>query len=373
MDLLLFTVMPAALIGTALWRIPAAIHSGRAARSLCLTTGLLGLSLLCTNPAISGPIHHMVPNLPVLLRHLLTLASATYLLDYLDAVHADDARSRLRPGLPLLAASAAAMTAIFFLLLPRGATPKADDVITQHLGEIRTDLYMAITYAYLGLAMISGTRTFWHNRRSVPRGLARTGTTLLAAGCATGALYTAWRLIVMTLAHIGAPETPAIHQVGDILALITLVLIATGLTLPPLRTFARYCRDQRNLWRIHPLWADIAEQFPHLVLGERPRSRARELFTLGDRTIDVSHAAFTVRDGFLSLAPWAAPDATRAATVGADAMSEALWAKAALTRKAGNDNPAVPDIVLQDQQLRGPTAEIRWAAQVATYYSKATS
>ncbi|MFJ5121929.1 MAB_1171c family putative transporter [Kitasatospora sp. NPDC088548] len=373
MDLVLFAVLPTVLVGISLWRIPAAIHAGRPARSLCLTVGSLGLSLFLTNQAIGGPIHHLVPNLPVLLRHLLTLVSATYLLDYLDAVHGRGGRDRLRPGLPLLTASAGAMATIFFFLLPRAATPRADDVIIQHLGDVRVDLYMAITYAYLGVSMMSGTRTFWRNRRSVPRGLARAGTMLLAAGCATGALYTGWRLIIMAAAHFGEPENAVTNVTGDALALVTLLLIAVGLIVAPLRTLVRYCRDQRNLWRMHPLWADIAEQFPHLLLGEKPRSRWRELFTLGDRSIDVAHAAFTIRDGFLSITPWAAPDAPRPTTAGTDALSEALWVRAALTRKTGGDGHQNVDLVLHEQQLRGPTAEIRWAAQVASHYTKASS
>ncbi|MFD5610532.1 MAB_1171c family putative transporter [Kitasatospora sp. NPDC127060] len=372
MHFILYTALPVALVGIALWRTPAALHSGRAARSLCLTIGTLGLALGVSHPSLQEPLHHALANSPVLFKHLLTIASCTWLLDYLYAVHGTGTGRRQRPSLPLLAGSGTAMALIFVFLLPRSQSPKFDDVITQHMNDAWVTVYLSILYAYLGMSMIRGTGTFWGARRAVPRGLARAGVVSLAVGCVLGTAYTAIRIASLIAAQGGIIQGDAAFRPADLLVSTSILLIVTGLVLPPLRALARYLRDQATLWRLHPLWSDIVDQFPQLVLGER-RSRLRELVTTGDRTIDVAHRAFVIRDGFLSLQPFAAPDAARSAAVGSDAAAQALWVRAAMKRHAAGEAAGSTDVIPEDQDLRAPRTEISWASTVARHYNKATS
>ncbi|MGX4733142.1 MAB_1171c family putative transporter [Kitasatospora griseola] len=360
-----FAVISLILIAIAVWRLPSAIRSGRAQRSLCLTIGLLGLALLLGEQLVGGRLHEVVPNSPVLLKHMFGVAAAAALIDYLCAVHG----RRVRRHLLLLGAAEASLAGLFFLVLPRRAGGDFDDVVALHLGDARLDAYLAVFYGFLGYSMIAGASIFWTNRRSVPRGLARTGTTGLAIGCTFGTAYTAWRIGVLGVAHIANPSLAFTDAVSDLLMAAAILLIIIGLVLAPLRSLARYVRHQRAIWHMYPLWSDVVTEFPHLSLGDRRRSRVRELLTVGGRDIDAAHIAFGVRDAMHVLLRWGSAPGARA-TVSSDPVSEAQWLRAALLRKAsGEDESAVDESTAIERQLRGPSAEIRWAAEVARHYN----
>ncbi|MEV7123717.1 MAB_1171c family putative transporter [Kitasatospora griseola] len=366
---ILSTAVPAALIAIAAWRSPAAWRSDRAQRSLCLTIGLLGLALLLGGTLAGGLLHHAVPNVPVLLKHTFGIASAAALIDYLYAVHGHGPRGRLRPSLRLLVTAELALAVLFFTTLPRRAGGHYDDIVKQHLGDARLDLYLSVFYSYLGYSMFIGAAVFWRHLRSVPRGLARSGTALLAVGCSVGALYTAFRIGVLAAAHVAQTNIAVTDTVSYLLMVISILLIVTGLIMAPLRALARYVRHQQAIWHMHPLWADIVDQFPNLSFGGPRRSRLHELVTVGDRSIDVAHMAFVVRDGMLYLKPWGTPETTHT-TIGTDVRSEAQWVRTALLRKAaGETGPTTDESAHVERWLRGPSAEIRWAAEVARHYN----
>ncbi|MFD0351649.1 hypothetical protein ACFQ0M_48240 [Kitasatospora aburaviensis] len=165
-ETILFKAIPAALVAISLWRLPAALRSGRAARSLCITVGTLGLSLGIS--AVKMPLHDLVTGLSVLLRHLLGMTSIAFLLDYLYAVHGRGLRGRARPNLPLAAVASATMTLLFFFAVPRDPVPDPDFLLDVHQGEPAVVIYQAIFYAYLGTAMALGAKTFGGARRAIP-------------------------------------------------------------------------------------------------------------------------------------------------------------------------------------------------------------
>ncbi|WP_416237651.1 DUF6545 domain-containing protein [Streptomyces sp. NBC_00162] len=93
------------------------------------------------------------------------------------------------------------------------------------------------------------------------------------------------------------------------------------------------------------------------VFGPRV-GRARDLFVLGDRTLDVAHRAFEIRDACLVLRDRSV--ATRPEGPGADsdapleggepdARAEAVWLFAALHGNAGSGHPPSP-VACQDSQ-----------------------
>ncbi|MFD4397221.1 MAB_1171c family putative transporter [Kitasatospora sp. NPDC058478] len=374
LSLVIRVVIPLSLIGISLWRLPAAVRSGRASRSLTLCVGALGLALLTSYTTIDdGPLHHAVHNLPVLLRHLIGMASIALLLDYLYLVHGSRVRGRLRPSFAVTAVAGAAMSVIFFVLLPRADTPDAAQVIVDHQGELWVTIYQSIFYAFLGTSMCAGTVVFWSARKAVPRGLLRAGVFSLAAGCVFGVLYTVLHVLIMAATTAGIAYTPAMDRLSDLTVSVSILLIIIGLAVSPVPVLVRYVRDQRAIWRMYPLWQALTGEFPSLVMGEW-RSRWRELFRTGDRTIDVAHMAFSCRDGMKALEPWADPAAVRPATIGADAVTDALWVRAAIYRKAsGEASPAKPGTTFEEQDLRAPAREVEWAVAVAGEFGKASS
>ncbi|MFJ3793534.1 MAB_1171c family putative transporter [Kitasatospora sp. NPDC090091] len=353
-DDIIAKAIPATLVAIALWRLPGALRSGRAPRSLCITIGTLGLALGVG--AVKVPLNDLYTGLPVVLRHLLGMTSTAYLLDYLYAVHGPGQRGRSRTNLPLAAAASTVMTLLFFLVLPRDVTPDPNDLLTDHQGEPAVIAYQAIFYAYLGTAMALGAKTFGTTRRAVPRGVVRAGVTSLTAGCALGTLYVAERLPYITIPGLG--HSAALNLLFDLTVATSILLIIIGLVLPPLRGLTRYIRDQRTMWILHPLWSAIVTEFPNLNLGDR-RSRLRELFTLGDLTIDVAHRAFVIRDAFMNLGIGTSQDPT----------SEAIRARAALQQKAAGEL-ATNFQLAGHQELRAPSRDILWATNVARAYNK---
>ncbi|MFD7829375.1 DUF6545 domain-containing protein [Streptomyces sp. MJM8645] len=351
----LYHFIPAALVVIALWRLPAAIRSGRAARSLCITIGTLGLAL--GTGAIKMQLHHAVTGSSVLAKHLLGIASIAFLLDYLYAVHGRGPRGRARPNLPLAAVAAATMTLLFFFALPRDPVPDPNFLLDIHQGEPPVVIYQAIFYAYLGTAMALGAKTFASARRAIPRGIVRAGVTFLTVGCALGALYVAERL-PYTVLGTGLAHNPMLDALFDGTVATSILLIIIGLILPPVRGLVRYVRDQHTMWVLHPLWSAVVTEFPNLNLGER-RSRLRELFVWGDRTIDVAHNAFAIRDAFLNLGIGAASQ---------DATTDAIMARAALRRHTVDVQISGRSPI--SQALRAPSSDIRWAKNVARAYNK---
>ncbi|MFD8597716.1 MAB_1171c family putative transporter [Kitasatospora sp. NPDC059646] len=362
---MIFAVISAALIAIAAWRLPSAFRSGRAQRSLCLTIGLLGLALLLGGRPVGDHLHELLPNSPVLLKHMFGVASAATLIDYLYVVHG----RRVRGHLLLLGGAEAALFTLFFLALPRRSGGSFDDVVKQHLGDLRLDAYLACFYAFLGYSMVAGAFLFWSTRQSVPRGLARAGTTCLAVGCTVGTTYTVWRIGVLGVAHVAAPSLAVTDGISDLLMGPSIILIIVGLVLAPLRSLVRYVRHQRSIWHMQPLWSAVVAEFPHLAIGEGQRSRLGELLTIGGRDIDAAHIAFGIRDATHALVPWS-PTAGSRATISSDPANEARWLRAALLRKAtGEGESTVDPAAIIERQMRGPSAEIRWAAEVARHFN----
>ncbi|MER8103324.1 hypothetical protein [Kitasatospora sp. NPDC094016] len=358
--IILTIVIPTLLVAISLWRLPAAIRSGRAARSLCITIAALGLAMGVT--AVRDPLQDLVTGLPILTRHLLGLTSIAFLIDYLYAVHGRGLRGRLRPSFRLAASAAATMTGLFFFALPRDANVNPDDMLSPHFGEPAVITYMMIFYSYLGFSMALATRIFWSTRRALPRGLARTGVLSLATGCALGTMYVAERVYILSF-DIDDARLAQLNVLGDLTVAASILLIITGLCLPPLRGLARYLQDQHTLWVLHPLLGQVIDTFPNLQFGER-RSRVRELFVWGDRTLDTAYSAFAVRDAFLNLG----------VSGGQDATTDAIKARNALHRHAAHNllaDAAVPDApVPGSRELRAPSRDIRWAKNVARAYNK---
>ncbi|MFE2723874.1 MAB_1171c family putative transporter [Kitasatospora sp. NPDC059327] len=353
----IFLFIPATLVAISVWRLPAALRSGRTARSLCITIGTLGLALGVG--AVNVALNDIITGLPVLLRHLLGMSSIAYLLDYLYAVHGRGGRGRARANLPLAAAASVVMLLLFFLVLPREVTPDPEDLLTDHQGEPAVIAYQAIFYAYLGAAMALGAKTFGTARRAIPRGLVRAGVTSLTAGCALGTLYVVERLPYITIGGLG--HNPNVDLLFDLTVATSILLIIIGLVLPPVRGLSRYLRDQRAMWVLYPLWSALIGEFPNLNLGDQ-RSRVRGIFTTGDLTIDVAHRAFVIRDAFMNLGIGAASQ---------DPTSEAIRARAALQQKAAGD--LAVDVQLPGSpELRAPSLDILWATNVARAYNKTT-
>ncbi|WP_328954739.1 MAB_1171c family putative transporter [Kitasatospora purpeofusca] len=353
----LFSVlMPALLWLVTLWRAPQALRSP-ASRALWATAATMAVSLSTRPPAVARFMEDVsgVPEISVLVKHVLGIASATFLLDYVHAIHGRPGQAvpsaRRRHGLAVLAALTLTVLFVFFLKHDSTAAP---DSIDAYYGEPAVRIYLAVDYLFLGVATALAAHLFWSNRLNVPPGLLRTGVRLLAAGSATGFLYTVYRVVFVSRQG-NAPVDPATGRpvpvtdfLCELLPAVAVVLMVAGVTMPPLQVALRHLRDRSAMWRLHPLWADLVGAVPHVVFGT-PHGRFRELLTYGDRSLDLAHRAFEIRDAALALrdelpeAPAARPGPDLPGpdllVDAAPARGEALWLRAALHHRTHGSPP----------------------------------
>ncbi|MFJ4779294.1 MAB_1171c family putative transporter [Streptomyces sp. NPDC088762] len=374
-------LMPVLAWSVVIWRAPSAFTT-RANRALWFTfvSGAVGLS---TRPPWIERILETVTGIgdaTLLIKHLAGIAAASFLLDYVHAIHKrphQERASRLR--LAFTGAAMAVLTVLFVFFLPHDFTGAYG--IDAHYGHPGVQLYLAVFYLVYGVASAQATVLFWSNRRNVPPGLVRAGVTCLAAATANGLLYTLYRVYFIlregdskTFDADGNP-VPLTDPICELLPAVSVVLLVLGVSVPPTRTLLRYLRDQRALWRLHPLWADLVTAVPHVVLGT-PTSRIRDLFTPGDRSLDVAHRAFAIRDAALVLRDDSSGQPEPAGSAEPDrgedpARTEAEWLRAAVEQRARNlPAPPLPAVLDRTTGGRTPREEIAWLLNVASFYAK---
>lgn len=377
-------LIPVLLWITVIWRAPS-VWGPPVSRSLWCFVASVAASLTMRPAAVARVLEALsgVPDITLILKHLTGLAATLFLLDYVYAVHGrktPNAGRRLL-GVPLryvlTATAAVALTVLFVFFLPHDS--RGSSGIDAHYGNTAVRLYLYIFYAFLGTSTAVAGKLFWSNRHNVPGGLLRSGVRLLAAAAATGFVYTLYRIVFVTArgdsrTNTGAPK--AIYDpICELLPALALILCFLGLVLPPSRTVFRYLRHQFEMWQLYPLWSDLVSAVPHVVFGD-PVSRTRDLFTLGDRTLDIAHRAFEIRDAALALrddtpaAPGAEPPADGAAAPGAGAARiEADWLHRSVgQRAAGRPAPALPAALTRFGGGRTPREEIAWYLEVAAAY-----
>ncbi|WP_224277983.1 MAB_1171c family putative transporter [Streptomyces sp. LS1784] len=401
----LFTwLLPALTWGVVLWRARSAF-AGKANRSLWGSFAAIAVGVSVRPAAVETALADLtgVRDVTLLVKHLAGVAAAYFLLEYVQAV-----RGRPQPPgaarVRLLFAGAAAgvLTLLFFLVLPHDYDGAFG--IDAHYGDPGVELYLGVFNTVFAVATAQATVLFWSNRARVPRGTVRAGVTCLAAAGATGVVYTLYRVyFVLTsgdATQLDADGTPVplTDTICELLPAVMIILFAIGLALPLAGSFAGWVRDQYVLWRTHPLWADVTAAVPQVALGT-PRGRLRDLATLGDRSVDLTHRAFALRDAALILrdgtevVPGGAervpheaaplpldgmpvPHGPAAGRPDADgdrdedlARVEARWLRTALRHRARNlPVPALPAILRAEAGGRSPREEVARLLAVANAY-----
>ncbi|WP_327286681.1 MULTISPECIES: MAB_1171c family putative transporter [unclassified Streptomyces] len=373
-------ILPALVWGMVLWRARSAFVTRSAT---CLWGFLVTMAIaLTTRPT---PVEQLIrsisglPDLSILLKHLTGVAAGYFLLEYVFAIHGcpatnRPARRKVRAALALLAGIA--LTLIFRFWFQHDPGAPASRVTDAHLGDPSVRTYEGVFYLYLGSSTVMSAKLFWNNRRGVPAGLLRTGVDLMAAGSAVGFLYTLYRVVFLARQHSMPQATGSgrFDFLSELLPVIGILLILTGMTLPPLETVVRYTKDQRSLWLMYPMWSDLVTAVPTVAFGSH-LGRTRDLFTFGDRTLDVAHRAFEIRDAALALrdrSPHATPGNPPADdTIESDpARAEATWLHHAChpTSRTGTEHGPVPAVPPRHAGGRTPAEEIVWLLKVAAHY-----
>jgi hypothetical protein len=336
--------LPVALVAVVVWGIPSAWGT-HLQRSLIAVFVSLAVAFLLGQDLLGSAVDWItgVPSLGVMLvQHLAVLATLSFYVDFVKALlYGEDRAFRARHLLTI--ALGLTMTLMFAAVVPHSDRDLTYDNIP---GRGWVLLYRSLNYtAMFAAAAVLGqlmARTALEARRA---GRSSAGYVLMASGCVSGAAFGLWRLGTMYLLYLTHRST--IGWCEDIalglMCVSTLLVVAGGLV-PALAAGWQAVRAAMALHRLRPLWTDLTQAVPEVVLecppvGLWPELRARRLgLQLWSRSVEI-------RDATRQLAYYAPSDlwpraraAVERVDVPADtaaSQAEAVWLHAALALVRG--------------------------------------
>ncbi|RKS97078.1 hypothetical protein BX286_6889 [Streptomyces sp. 3211.6] len=377
----LFTwLMPVLAWGVVLWRTPSAF-AGRANRSLWGSFTAIAVGVSVRPASVENALADLtgIRDVTLLVKHLTGVAAAYFLLEYVQTVRGGPRRTGIVRGrLLFTGAAAVVLTLLFVFALPHDYDGAFG--IDAHYGAPGVELYLGVFNTVFAVAAMQAAVLFWSNRASVSPGPLRVGVTCMAMASATGLVYTLYRVYFVlsrgdaTQLDADGKPVPLTDPVCELLPAVMIVLFVLGVSIPPARVLVGYLRDQYALWRLHPLWADVTAAVPQVVLGTSS-GRLRDLLTFGDRSVDLAHRVFAIRDAALVLREDSqAPGGPGTTDMVIDpveprARVEARWLRTAVRNRARNlAAPAAPAVLDATAGGRSSREEIVWMLAVADAY-----
>ncbi|WP_031074416.1 MAB_1171c family putative transporter [Streptomyces sp. NRRL WC-3742] len=367
-----------------LWRARSALTGG-ANRSLWGAFAAISVGVSLRPAAVETALADLtgIRDVTLLLKHLAGVLAGYFLLEYVEAVRgryqqAGAARTRLL----FATASALALCLLFFLALPHDYDGAFG--IDAHYGDPGVQFYLGVFNTVFAVATARAAVLFWSNRASVPPGSPRAGVTCLALASTAGLAYMLYRVYFVLSSgdatRLDADGKPIAltDPVCELLPAAMIVLFVLGVAIAPAHVLAGYVRDQYALWRLHPLWSDVTAAVPQVVLGT-PSGPLRDLLTPGDRSLDLTHRAFALRDATLILqedppgtGPCTAADPNPDTGTDEDLPgAEARWLHTALRHRAQDlPAPTPPAALGSGTGGRSPREEIAWILTVADAYRR---
>ncbi|MEU8774426.1 MAB_1171c family putative transporter [Streptomyces sp. NPDC048606] len=151
-------------------------------------------------------------------------------------------------------------------------------------------------------------RVCWrYSRRTESRGLAA-GLRLFGLGTALAGLF--WFAFLLKALFGTTWAMPALPLLMNLHGLLR----AAAILVPTLFTLRRTTADIATAWRLWPLWRDLVQAVPHVVLSEPRTGRVLELlWPPVPRDLLVYRKVIETRDAILILGEYAAPGATERA------------------------------------------------------------
>ncbi|WP_338896928.1 MAB_1171c family putative transporter [Streptomyces sp. TG1A-60] len=335
---------------------------------------------------VESAVESVVPHVGRLLSNSFTLAAATAVLAFMLQLNLepDEARRSIRLRVLFLGISVAGMTVLF-------AAGQLNDQSPQLYA-----LYVLIYITYLGVTAKDFCKQTWRQSHHSRRRSQRVGLRVTAVGCLFALLYAAYK--VFGLVSIGlelnllphgvrcsTPVSPVRCVFSVTAPALAVLLITLGLTLPavvwPFSQFLRRRWEARSFAALAPLWKDIADAAPEVVLAS---AEFHEEQHGDDSDFFLHRRVIEINDGGLALHPHRSPrvreNAERAVaargltgTPDGDAIVEAAILRAAVNaKKAGSAPqaeaaPPAPGTASRAGDLR---AETEWLLLVAHAYAQ---
>ncbi|MFB7947970.1 MAB_1171c family putative transporter [Kitasatospora phosalacinea] len=324
------------------WRAPGAFRH-KEKRVLWVAFFVLSVEMCFANdPAIlwlDGAIG--VHGFAALLKHASAVSAAACVLVFLSRAAASSApaarQGRLRPGTVVPLVTLAAMVVLFF---QADRPQEAIDPLTAYPEDPWLLSYTLLWTTYFGWAMFTASRLSWQwSRRPGPDSLRR-GLRLICLGTGIGIAYTVHRASMLVAGRLELhPLSAGTEQLlNRLLALVPLLLISAGSTMPMVPVAVRAARQHYRLVRLYPLWAHLSDAVPQIRYGTSRHPVADALDPRGVRD-RLYRRTIEIRDAILVLNGAATvPMRLRAADhvedadltgISATAAAEACWLRAA--------------------------------------------
>ncbi|MFD5029455.1 MAB_1171c family putative transporter [Streptomyces sp. NPDC058405] len=226
-----------------------------------------------------------------------------------DAANADTWR-QVRRRLAVFAVLVPAMIVLFFT---GGAdspeTPLTFDTTFATIPQIA--IFLVLYQALFGFALIDISRVCGGHASRLPPGWLRRGIRLIALGGLVACGYVVCKLIAIGAAFAEVTGTEWLSTaVGPGFAALGAVLITAGFAGPAVAAWTRRRRDYQAL---RPLW-DLVYRADRRLALEAPPSVWTERLAFRDLEWRTARRGLEIRDGQLTLRPWADPAVVTAAT-----------------------------------------------------------
>ncbi|WP_299528204.1 MAB_1171c family putative transporter [uncultured Streptomyces sp.] len=363
------TIVAGVLWLVALWRLPSIRHSHKQ-RSLALTLVTLAVAMTFEVPPVKEAVDAAVgadARLSPLLKHLLGVTSAAYLLDFVIAVVRPQGLAR-RTRLVAAGVTLPLMLAFYALA---NWTPGGPVRLGGGRAALFPVLYMAVFTLYIGIAMVVATWLFLSGVRHSRTLLGKAGLGFLGLGTLLGSLYAIQRIVFVTVQLASGANYPDLENLlSTALKQATVLSVALGVCLPPLSVAVEYVAAWSTLRKLRPLWVQLTEAAPYVVLATSV-ARRRIPFRLERCVIEIEDACLALRE-YVSVDVYAeARKFVRQEGVDAqysDAVAEACWLRTAAqcarsgVRLQGVEYPPL-GVTGRDR-----ASELSWLRTVASAY-----
>lgn len=331
-----------------------------AALAVALTAGL-------TRPALVLD-RWTCADFSTLVKHVAGVVAAAAVLHWLDSLASPERHRYRRHILGTSSAVIAGMTGLF-IVMPRPESATWTVHVTGGAGAA----YLLLMYAYLGVALSVASRVFARASRK-PRGTARWGLWLLAAGTATGTAYAAYMSIslVLRMTHaVTVPAGQALLTAGAVPQTFAIAAILAGLSVPAVGVACRAAWDLWALWKLRQLWRTMVGVAPDVELGPVRQGPAG---VVGAVRIRLIRRVCECRDAALALGCYVPPGAVTSARSQLEASGlagdklqaavEARWLEMAI-QAAADGQPAEhpPHIFCGGDTLQDEVRQLRQVAE----------
>lgn len=315
---LLTPVVPVVFWAGGLTRAPSAIHA-RERRPLCAALLAFAVALTVNVPAVYVRVDGWlgIPNVADLVEHVFGMVGVFAVLVTLSNLGTHARRRWTTWGWARLAVLAAAVgTSVVLFFTAR--LPVETAHFTDEYGHLPVIVaYWSITLAYFGVALIELAHMVATRSVHAARPALRIGLRIVGVGVILGVVYSAIKIVELAVdedSQAGVVQRAA-DRLDPIVLVTGAIVIGLGLLLPAADTTLHHIgaglRNRAALLRLRPLWRDLTDAMPEVVLGRRPSLWAdlcsRDCsFRLYRRVIEIRDVALAAQVG--EAVPALAPD-----------------------------------------------------------------